>query len=126
MGYKVSDITSYLEKNMPLYCAEPWDPVGLSLGRGDMKVEEVLCTVTVTTPVAQEALSQKNTLICSHHPFPFRADLADHEQHILTQLTDSQIAVYSAHTAYDNAPGGINDTLLWVAQGLGLGAKDIG
>ena len=64
-------------------------------------------------------------MIVSHHPILFRPiqklTAASSEGRMLLELMRAGIAVYSAHTAYDNCRGGINDQL---AKKLGL--TDVG
>src|SRR5262249_35747256 len=60
-------------------------------------------------------------LIVTHHPVLFRAvkrlTTSTPEGRTLLALVRAGVAVYSPHTAFDNAPGGINDSL---AGRLGL------
>jgi dinuclear metal center YbgI/SA1388 family protein len=77
--------------------------------------------LTVTPQVVEEAIAKRVELIVTHHPLPFRpltkitSDTTVGK--MLLALIAHGIAVYSAHTAYDSARGGINQ--LW-AEGLGL------
>jgi len=117
----VADAVAKLEQLAPLALAEPWDNVGLLAGdpRGDLV--RVLCCLTLTPDVADEAIAGGASLVVTHHPLPFRdvrslsTDTIDGGT--LWRLCRAGVAVYSAHTAYDSAVGGVNDQ--WAA-GLGL------
>jgi dinuclear metal center YbgI/SA1388 family protein len=77
--------------------------------------------LTITPPVVQEAISQNADVIITHHPVLFRPTKAlcdsTTEGAILLDLIQHGIAVYSAHTAFDNCQNGINSFL---AERLGL------
>lgn len=117
----VADICRYMEDLAPLQLAEPWDNVGLLLGRADQEVHRLMTCLTLTMPVAEEALQHGVQLIITHHPILFRGakKLTDMtaEGRLLLLLAEARIAVYSPHTAFDSASGGINQEL---AASLGL------
>ena len=115
------DVASFLETIAPLGIAAPWDNVGLLLGRQDAPVERLMTCLTVTPETSDEAIREHAELIVSHHPIFFRAfkrltDSAPEESRLL-ELTRHGVVVYSPHTAFDNAPGGINDI---IARAIGL------
>jgi dinuclear metal center YbgI/SA1388 family protein len=111
----VRDVTRYLDELAPARLAEPWDNIGLLWGNPDDKVQNVMTCLTVTPTTAQEAIQQGAELIVSHHPVLFRevkrirADVP--ETSYLWKLARAGIAIASLHTAFDNAPDGINDIL---------------
>ena len=121
----VQDIISALQTIAPLSLAAAWDNVGLLLGDSARPVERVMTCLTVTPESVAEAIDEKAQLIVSHHPILFRPTkkliAAMPEGRMLLSLAQAGIAVYSAHTAFDNCVGGINELL---AKKLGLG--DIG
>ena len=118
---KLQTIIDYLEDIFPLELAAEWDNVGLLLGDRSRNVEKVLTCLTIDAAVAKEAGAEGFDLIVSHHPFPFHAakkwttDTTDGK--IMTTLLGAGIAVYSPHTAHDDAYFGINRQL---AAGLDL------
>ena len=77
--------------------------------------------LTVTPDSAAEAVAESAGLIVTHHPILFRSvkKLTDAtaEGRMLLALARANVAVYSPHTAFDDADGGINDLL---ARRLGL------
>jgi dinuclear metal center YbgI/SA1388 family protein len=110
-----------LETLAPLTLAESWDNVGLLLGDQQQSVSRVMTCLTITPEVVSEAIEKQAGLIVSHHPVLFKAvqkltsSTADGK--LLLPLLRNNIAVYSAHTAYDNCAQGINQQL---AELLGL------
>jgi dinuclear metal center YbgI/SA1388 family protein len=109
------DLISFLETLAPLELAASWDNVGLLLDRRDVQVERVMTCLTVTPETADEAIQGDAHLIVSHHPILFRAvkrlTNAAPQESIVLDLARQGIAVYSPHTAFDDALGGINDLL---------------
>jgi dinuclear metal center YbgI/SA1388 family protein len=117
----VADLVAALQSFAPLSLAAEWDNVGLLLGDPAGPVERIMTCLTVTPDSAQEAIDAKAQLIVSHHPILFRGTkrlTADRvEGRLVLALARAGVAVYSAHTAFDNAAGGINDIL---ARKIGL------
>jgi dinuclear metal center YbgI/SA1388 family protein len=103
--------------------AAAWDNVGLLLGDSSDNAGRVMTCLTVTLDTVSEAIREKADLIVSHHPILFRSvknlTAATAEGRMLLALAKSGIAVYSPHTAYDDAPDGINSGL---ARRLGIQA----
>src|SRR5271156_4299331 len=112
---KMQELLGHLRQLAPLDLAAEWDNVGLLLGDAAGDVKRVLTCLTVTPEVAAEAIDERVQLIVTHHPIFFRAvkrlTAETSEGRMLLQLTRVGVAVYSAHTAFDNAPGGINDMI---------------
>src|SRR5262245_57629577 len=111
----VQEIVSALDALAPLSLAAEWDNVGLLLGDARTAVDRVMTCLTVTPEVVAEAIESKAQLIVSHHPILFRPTkrLTNNtaEGQMLLRLAQASVAVYSAHTAFDNCPGGINELL---------------
>ena len=118
---RVDRVCQILADIAPLALAESWDNVGLLVGDRQRSIRTVMVCLTVTPQVVEEAIAKRVELIVTHHPLPFRpltkitSDTTVGK--MLLALIAHGIAVYSAHTAYDSARGGINQ--LW-AEGLGL------
>ena len=119
----VADVAKFLERLAPLSLAAEWDNVGLLLGDASDDADRVMTCLTVTPESASEAIREKADLIVSHHPILFRPvktlTAATTEGRMLLALAKAGIAVYSPHTAYDDAPDGINAGL---ARRLGIEA----
>lgn len=117
----ISNLLDHLRTQIPLDTAADWDNVGLLLGDADASVERVMTCLTVTPESAQEAIDERVQLIVSHHPVLFRATkkltTQSSEGRMLWNLARAGVAVFSPHTAFDNAKIGINELL---AKRLGL------
>lgn len=115
MGKKVADVVAYIESIAPLTLQEDWDHSGLMLGSLKMEVGRVLCTLDVNPSLVEEAIEKDIDLIVSHHPFFFkpinRIDLDSQKGRMIADLLAHDISLYSAHTNYDQARGGVNDVL---------------
>ncbi len=119
--YPLRQVADVLQRLAPLELAEEWDNVGLLLGSWGHPVRRVMTCLTLTAPVAQEAVEHHVQLVVTHHPIPFRPlkRITDETPtgEVLWQLAQAGICVYSAHTAFDSAADGINQAL---AAGVGL------
>lgn len=110
-----------LARLAPLRLAEDWDNVGLLVGDRGRSIGRIMTCLTITPNVVEEAISQAADLIVTHHPLPFkplsRITTDTITGSMLLKLIANQVAVYSAHTAFDSAAEGINQ--MW-AERLGL------
>lgn len=111
----IAAVVDFLKQFAPPRLAASWDNVGLLLGDEAASVERVMTCLTVTPESAAEAIDEHAQLIVSHHPILFRPTqrltTATPEGRMLLALAKAGVAVYSPHTAFDNAAGGINDVL---------------
>lgn len=122
----VADIIRAIEEAAPLALQEDWDNSGLQVGRPDTSVTGVLVCLDVSPLVVAEARNAGANLIVSHHPLIFRPlraiTGANATQLCVEEALRAGIAVYSAHTSLDNAPGGVSwqiaDALAAVFPGL--------
>lgn len=108
-------VTAALESLAPLRLAADWDAVGLLVGTRRQSIERVLTCLTLTPEVAAEAVARQADLVVTHHPLPFRpvGRITDDTGtgRVLLELMSAGVAVWSSHTAWDSAVGGINDQL---------------
>jgi dinuclear metal center YbgI/SA1388 family protein len=108
----VGDLANWLDQFAPRSLAESWDNTGLLLGDRAAPADRVMTCLTVTPDSASEAIAEQAQLIVSHHPILFRAvqrlTADDPQGRMLLDLARAGVAVYSAHTAFDSAAGGIN------------------
>lgn len=120
----VAEILKKLNEIAPPHLAFPNDPIGLQLGDMARSVQACVVCLDVTPEVVEFAVSENAQVIISHHATIY---------HPISQLTGdsltvrvvslamrNDIALICAHTNWDAARGGINDTL---AERLGL--KDV-
>jgi dinuclear metal center YbgI/SA1388 family protein len=114
-------VCDFLQEFAPAHLAEDWDNVGLLVGDPNQEVKRIMTCLTATPASAGEAVRERADLIVTHHPLPFRPlkrlTTDSTPSRLLLELIGAGIAVYSPHTAFDSASGGINQRL---AEGLGL------
>jgi dinuclear metal center YbgI/SA1388 family protein len=122
MAVTIEQFTGLVEEIAPRGLACDWDNTGLLLRCGD-SVSKVLVCLDATDAVAEEAISGGCDMVLSHHPLIFRPvqslDYAQPMQGVVMKLVKNGISLYSAHTSFDIADGGMNDVL---AAQLGLKA----
>jgi dinuclear metal center YbgI/SA1388 family protein len=113
--FTVATAVELLEQWAPPGLAAEWDNVGLLLGDRGAEVERLMTCLTVTPESAAEAIDSGAQLIVTHHPILFRPlkrlTSSTAEGRMLLALVRSGVAVYSPHTSFDNASGGINEIL---------------
>lgn len=111
----VNDVLHTLREMAPLETAEEWDNVGLLLGDASANVSAVMTCLTLTPDVADEAVREKVGLVVTHHPLMYKPvkqiTTGTIEGGVIVTLLQHNVAVYSPHTAWDNAPQGINQQL---------------
>jgi len=111
----VDDLCQWLEPVAPLALSESWDNTGLLLGDRRESVSRVMTCLTLTPESVAEAVSQNAQFVVAHHPLPFKplAQITTdtHYGGLLWQLARAGVSIYSPHTAWDSAAGGINAQL---------------
>jgi len=117
----VKDIIKFLEEKFPPNLAYDWDNVGLQIGDVNQEVKNMMTALEATTAVIDEAVEKNVDFIITHHPFIFSAfksiDFTTPKGKNIQKLIKNDIVIYSVHTNYDIAPGGMNDVL---AEKIGL------
>ncbi|KAM7346411.1 NIF3-like protein 1 [Cochliomyia hominivorax] len=119
-GLELPQIIKQLETFAPLSYAEKWDNVGLLLEPYQQgPISKILLTNDLTEPVMQEAVEKNVNMILSYHPPIFsplkRITQKTWKERIVSICLAKSIALYSPHTAWDAALGGVND---WLASAL--------
>lgn len=108
----VSDIVSAIEATAPRSLQESWDNTGLQVGDPQKEVKGVMVGLDVTPGLVAAAMSEGCNMIVSHHPLIFHGlksvTGATEVECALMMAIKNDIAVYSTHTALDNAAGGIS------------------
>lgn len=109
------DIVSFLNERFPESLKESWDNVGLMTGDMSKDISKVFLCLDVTSDAVREAAAFGAELIISHHPLIFSPvkNIVENQGmgSILRMLIQNDIAVYSMHTNFDKAHGGMNDLL---------------
>ncbi|MBW8016624.1 MAG: Nif3-like dinuclear metal center hexameric protein [Planctomycetes bacterium] len=111
---KIKDLGKVVDGIAPLGLALDWDNVGLLIGSAEAEVKKVLLTIDVTRAVVGEAKRLGCDTILSYHPVIWdglKRITAEGETSHIYDLVRSGINVFSFHTAYDMAAGGVNDEL---------------
>ena len=108
----IAEIISAIEVFAPLALQEDYDNCGLQVGDKMTECTGALLCVDATPVIVDEALTRGCNLIISHHPLIFKglkrltgASLV--EQTVMKAL-QCGVAIYSLHTAIDNATNGVS------------------
>ena len=111
----VQDVINHLEELAPLAYAEDFDNVGLLVGDINAKISNILVTLDTLESVVDEAISEKCNLIISFHPIIFKGlkklTGKSYVERVVMKAIKHDIAIYSMHTALDNALQGVNDMI---------------
>ena len=109
---KVKDVIKEIEAVAPVYYQDEWDNSGLQVGFLEDEVKGVLACLDITEAIVDEAIQKGCSMIVSHHPLLFhplkQVSDSTYQQRCVTKSIKAGIAIYSAHTSLDNAPGGVN------------------
>jgi len=122
----VKEVTNYIEELAPLSDAEDFDNVGLLVGDYNTEVTGVLVTLDTLEEVLDEAIENKCNLIVSFHPIIFsglkKLNGNNYVERVVIKAIQNNIAIYTMHTALDNAFEGVSAKMCEV---LGLQNKKV-
>ncbi|NNE30929.1 MAG: Nif3-like dinuclear metal center hexameric protein [Winogradskyella sp.] len=122
----VQDVINHLHDLAPLAYAEDFDNVGLLVGDKNQKVTGVLVTLDTLEVVVDEAIEKECNLIVSFHPIIFKGlkklNGKTYVERVVIKAIKNDIAIFSIHTALDNAINGVNSI---ICDQLGLKNKEI-
>ena len=111
----VQDVINHLEDLAPLAYAEDFDNVGLLVGNKYAEVTGILVTLDTLETVVDEAIQKQCNLIVSFHPIIFKGlkklTGKSYVERVVMKAIKHDIAIYSMHTALDNALQGVNDMI---------------
>lgn len=111
----VQDVINHLEELAPLAYAEDFDNVGLLVGNKNAELTGVLVTLDTLESVVDEAIEANCNLIVSFHPIIFKGlkklTGKNYVERVVIKAIKHDIAIYSMHTALDNALQGVNDMI---------------
>src|SRR5690554_663806 len=117
----VKDIIALLEEISPLTYSEGFDNTGLLVGDEDMTVTGILVTLDTLEAVVDEAIEKECNLIVSFHPIVFsglkKLTGKTYVERTVQKAIKHDIAIFSNHTALDNAWNGVNSI---ICEKLGL------
>ncbi|UCH19974.1 MAG: Nif3-like dinuclear metal center hexameric protein [Deltaproteobacteria bacterium] len=121
MPASVADIINVMGVIAPVSLAEDWDNVGLQVGQMEWPVKTVWIALDPSPDIVAAACQKKVNLLITHHPLIFRALKSVHFDSpagsAIFMAAKHRVAIFAAHTNYDNAVEGLNDTL---ARRIGL------
>lgn len=111
----IQDVINHLETLAPLAYAEDFDNVGLLVGDKKAKLKGVLVTLDTLEAVVDEAIENNCNLIVSFHPIIFKGlkkiTGKTYVERVVLKAIKHDIAIYTMHTALDNAFQGVNDMI---------------
>lgn len=112
---KLKKIISFLEAKAPISLQEAYDNSGLIFGNPEMEVSKALVCLDVDNDTIEYAISQNCQLVLSHHPTVFKAlkkfTGITKESSLLIKAIKNDLALYSCHTNFDSADGGLSDLI---------------
>ena len=112
---RVRDVAAAIEAFAPVALAEPWDEVGLAIGRGEARVRRVMLSLEADEAAVIEAGQRRAQMLVTHHPPTLKRtasiDLDSRFGRTVGAAVKRGVHVYCAHTNLDNAAGGTNDVL---------------
>ncbi|TDU42810.1 dinuclear metal center YbgI/SA1388 family protein [Gelidibacter sediminis] len=122
----IQDVINHLEILAPLAYAEEFDNVGLLVGDKNEKLKGVLVTLDTLESVVDEAIDNNCNLIVSFHPIIFKGlkkiNGSSYVERVVLKAIKNDIAIFSIHTALDNALQGVNAI---ICNTLGIESKKI-
>lgn len=119
---KISNVYNYIDAIAPFDTQMSFDNAGLLVGDKSAAFEKALLALDITPAVVQEAVEKGCALIISHHPVifqPIKKCLCDSVPYLLAK---HNLTAICAHTNWDKAVGGVNDTL---CAALGINCKGV-
>lgn len=112
---RVSDVVAALELIAPTRWALSFDRVGLQVGDPEAPVGKCAVSLDWSDAAIEYCIQNDCQMLVSHHPLlfspPSTVIASDHIGNAILKLARHSIAFAAAHTNWDAAPGGINDTL---------------
>ena len=108
----LDSIINLINREIKLKTQESWDNSGLQIGSKMVDINKIMLTLDLDLELAEYALKEKVDLIITHHPLFFSSiktiDFDSHEGKMIKTLVAHEINLYSLHTSYDMAEGGVN------------------
>ena len=111
----IQDVINELHDLAPLSYAEDFDNVGLLVGDKNQTVTGILATLDTLEVVVDEAIENNCNLIVSFHPIIFKGlkklTGKTYVERVVIKAIQNNIAIFSIHTALDNAFQGVNSII---------------
>lgn len=121
---RVRELLEHIDGFAPFDLAEDWDNPGLISGSFDEEITKIAVCLDATSRAVIEAEARGCNVLVTHHPLIFRPvkSINDNSEQgrTLIEAIRRDVNIIAAHTNWDKAPGGVNDTLAHL-----LGLNDI-
>jgi dinuclear metal center YbgI/SA1388 family protein len=118
---KIKEILPILEEMAPLAYAEDFDNVGLLVGDSNAEATGILVCHDALESVIDEAIAKTCNLVVCFHPIIFsglkKIIGKNYVERSVVKAIKNNIAIYAAHTNYDNIKTGVNAI---ICEKLGL------
>ncbi|WPR73685.1 Nif3-like dinuclear metal center hexameric protein [Algoriphagus sp. NG3] len=112
MGYKISEVISYLEQFAPPSYQESYDNATLITGNREAEVTGIICTLDCLETIVDEAIELGANLIVAHHPIVFKGMKSltgrNYVERTIIKAIKNDIAIYAIHTNLDHVAHGVN------------------
>lgn len=114
---KIMKIVNYLQTKYPQELASTFDigKIGLQFGSTNCDIKKIMIALDGSTTVVEEAIQKQVDLLITHHPFLFNPMLSmNYDSPFgkkMLMVFQHRLNIYSMHTNFDVANGGMNDIL---------------
>jgi len=112
---KVKTIIDYIEVLAPPNLAAEGDPTGFQIGDPEAEISKILVSLDPDEGAIEEAVAKGAEMLVTHHPFIFQplasVDESRPQPALVALVIRKQLHIYSAHTNFDAAPGGVSRRL---------------
>ncbi|MEP1085916.1 Nif3-like dinuclear metal center hexameric protein [Algoriphagus sp.] len=112
MGYKISEVISYLEQIAPPSYQESYDNATLITGDRHAQVTGIVCSLDCLESTVEEAISLGANMIVAHHPIVFKGLKSltgkNYVERTIIKAIKNNIAIYAIHTNLDHVANGVN------------------
>ena len=113
MTATIEDMIYIMEGIAPPNLAEKWDNIGLQVGQKDWIVNSVWIALDPLMEVVEAACQAQIDLLITHHPLIFNPlksiDFDSPVGQIIKLASENRLSIFTAHTNFDSASGGMND-----------------
>lgn len=118
---KAKEVSKYIENIAPKELAFKGDDIGFIIGNPNKEVKKIGIAVRPTVNILKRAKKENIDMIIIHEKLFYTQEKALFEdlslfmkipnQLRISEISEGKIILYRAHTNWDDAPGGNNDTL---------------
>lgn len=112
----IRDLLDVIEKIAPPDLALPGDPIGMQIGLESAPLNKAIVALDPSVGLFEYAASQNAQAVILHHPLYYNINPIlqgeEPKAKIARIAIKNNIAVIGAHTNWDTAIGGVNDTLV--------------